>query len=153
MVQLPDMGLSSAVNGINDIGQAAGWVLNASFRRRPVVWNNASSFVSLPLLPGADEGEPLAINLQGTIVGVTPGKGATLWTDGQAYILNDLVSPPSSFKLTRARAINDLGWIAGSGFLGSEETGFLLIPIPEPGAAFLAALALATLIVSSRSRH
>ena len=33
MVQLPDLGLSSAANGVNDLGVAAGFVLNGQFQK------------------------------------------------------------------------------------------------------------------------
>src|SRR3972149_593763 len=44
MVQLPDMALSSAANGVNDSGVAAGFVLNNQFRRQGAVWADNSGF-------------------------------------------------------------------------------------------------------------
>jgi probable HAF family extracellular repeat protein len=142
MVQLPDMGLSSAANAINDLGVAAGFVLKSNFKRQPVVWNNTSAFTPLPLVPGADEGEPYAINSQGVMVGFTSGHGATLWRDGQAYNLNTLIPPSSGFILKDAWDINDHGWITGDGFFANEATGFLLIPVPEPDSLGVLALIL-----------
>lgn len=153
MVQLPDMGLSSAANAINDLNQTAGFVLNSAFKRQPVIWNNPSAFVSLPLLAGADDGEVFGINNQGDAVGDTMFETATLWQGGQAYNLNHLIAPGSGYTLTSARSINDRGWIAGTAFKpGIHARGYLLIPVPEPATFWL----LATLVVAKavgRSRR
>jgi probable HAF family extracellular repeat protein len=142
MMQLSDMGLSSAANAINDLGIAAGFVLNSSFKRQPVVWNNANAFTPLALVPGADEGEPYAINNQGDVVGFTSGHGATLWRDGQAFNLNTLIPASSGMRLIHAWDINEHGWITGDGFFASEPIGFLLIPVPEPNSLGVLALIL-----------
>jgi probable HAF family extracellular repeat protein len=131
MQQLPDMGLSSAVNGINDLGQATGWVLNSNFLRQPVVWNNSTAFTPLPNPPGEPDSEPLAISLNEDIVGTSHGR-AILWQAGQVYDLNNLVTPTSGFSMLRATGINDKGWIVGEAVLGNSNAGFLLIPVPEP---------------------
>jgi probable HAF family extracellular repeat protein len=147
MVMLPDMGLSSAVNAINDSSVAAGFVLSGGFQRRPVLWNNASAFTPLPLLPGSAEAEVFAINNHGVAVGDTSFMGATLWSGGQVYNLNALIAPGSGYTLVQAHGINDQGWIVGDARtpVGIIDAGFLLIPVPEPAAISL----LASLIVAS----
>jgi probable HAF family extracellular repeat protein len=147
MVMLPDMGLSSAVNAINDSSVAAGFVLSGGFQRRPVLWNNASAFTPLPLLPGSAEAEVFAINNHGVAVGDTLFMGATLWSGGQVYNLNALIAPGSGYTLVQAHGINDQGWIVGDARtpVGIIDAGFLLIPVPEPAAISL----LASLIVAS----
>jgi probable HAF family extracellular repeat protein len=151
MVQLPDLGLSSVGNAINDLGQVAGWVLNGSFQRQPVVWNTPSAFSLLPLLSGATEGEPFSMNSSGVVVGKSTGGVATLWQDGQAYNLNNLIQPGSGVTLIGANAINDQGWIVGECIVpGVSARGFLLVPIPEPSSALLAAYGLLRLVAGSR---
>ncbi|WP_428308811.1 hypothetical protein [Lacipirellula sp.] len=152
MVQLPDLGLSSAGNAINDLGQVAGWVLNGSFQRQPVVWNTPSAFSLLPLLAGYTDGEPFAINSSGVVVGKTGGV-ATLWHGGQAYNLNDLIEPGSGFTLIGANSINDQGWIVGECIIpGVSSFGFLLVPVPEPTSAVIAVSCLLSMTVLNRRR-
>ena len=153
MIALPDTGFGSAANAVNDLGQVAGFVLNSSAQRQPVVWYDTSNYTPLPLLPGTATGEPMAINNHGAIVGSSASKGATLWIDGQVYNLNDLVSLPSNYKMTQARGVNDLGWIVGAGFLSGNETGFLLIPIPEPLTASLGGIGFVGLVLAGRVRR
>lgn len=143
MRQLPDVGLSSAVNCINDNGHAAGWI-NVAFLRQPVIWRNANSFTQLPNLPGKAESEPFDINIHDDMVGTSLGV-AVLWHDGVIYDLNQLKPAGSPLNLLRANAINDSGWIAGYGLLGNNERGFLLIPIPEPNTTLLVAVGVVVL--------
>jgi probable HAF family extracellular repeat protein len=133
MKQLSDMGLSSAVNSINDLGQAVGFVLNSNFLRQPVIWNNTTTFTPLPNPSGQPDSEPFAISLNGDIVGTSHGR-AILWHGGQVYDLNNLVSPVSGYSMLRATGINDKGLIVGQGLLGNADTGFMLIPVPEPSS-------------------
>lgn len=152
MVQLPDLGLSSAGNAINDLGQVAGWVLNDSFQRQPVVWNTPSAFSLLPLLAGYTGGEPFSINSSGVVVGKTGGV-ATLWHGGQAYNLNDLIEPGSGITLIGANSINDQGWIVGECIIpGVSSFGFRLVPVPEPTSAVIAVSCLLGITVLSRRR-
>ena len=76
------------------------------------------------------------INAQGTIVGqvkVTTGPGgwATIWENGTPQFLEDLIdSNNESWRLYSANAINDNGWIVGTGKPSGAEAmrGFVLIP-------------------------
>jgi probable HAF family extracellular repeat protein len=134
MIALPDTGIGSTANAVNDSGHAVGFVLNSSGQRLPVAWYDTGNYTPLPLVSGTTTAEAADINSTGAIVGLSGGKGATLWTNNQAYNLNDLTTLPSGYKMTHAHGINDLGWIVGAGFLSGTETGFLLIPVPEPGS-------------------
>jgi hypothetical protein len=93
-----------------------------------------------------------AINNAGLVVGEQNHR-ATLFdiTGNMNNIdLNSLLDPGSPWTLTRALAINDLGWIVGYGNRG----GFLLAPagafpdyrIPEPQTCLLCTLACAALL-------
>jgi uncharacterized protein (TIGR03382 family) len=85
-------------------------------------------------------------NLGGTI------NRATVWESGIAYNLNDLLLGPSDFSnLIEARAINDSGVIVGYGTLAAGGIrGFVLTPIPSPGAAMV--LGLGGLFIGRRRR-
>lgn len=141
MIKLPDMGFGSFATAINDSGVVAGTVHSGS-HRLPVVWKDATAFTPLPILPGATDGLPYAINNQGEVVGFTSSFGATLWRDGQGYNLNDLFPASSGFRVKDAWSINDQGWITGDGFFAGEPTGFLLIPVPEPNSLAILAIVL-----------
>jgi probable HAF family extracellular repeat protein len=152
MVQLADMGLSSTANAINDLGVAAGFVLTPAFKRQAAIWNTPSSFTPLPNLLGKTEAECFDISMNGDVVGTTQGT-AVLWRAGQAYDLNQLIPAGSGLNLLVASGINDQGWIAGMGLQGNFERGFLLIPVPEPSASFLALVASSILLRRSPFRR
>jgi probable HAF family extracellular repeat protein len=135
MVQLPDMGLSSSANGVNDAGVAAGFVLNGQFKRVGAIWKDNTSFQPIGLLPNRTESEAFDINNQGQVVGIS---GVPfVWEDGQIVELSTLVRQGQGWTLLSAEAINDTGWIIGSGLRLGKQTGYLLIPIPEPSGSIL----------------
>ena len=82
------------------------------------------------------------INNVGQIVGkaLTETSGnhmhAFLYSDGVMWDLQDMIDPASGWTLTEANAINENGWIVGSGMLDGHSGGraFLLTPIPEPSS-------------------
>ena len=145
MIQLADMGLSSAAYAINDLGVAAGFVLTPAFLRQPAIWSSPNTFTPLPNLPGKTQAECFDISTNGDVVGTTQGV-AILWRAGQAYDLNQLIPTGRGLNLLVASGINDAGWIVGMGLQGNFERGFLLIPVPEPGTILLAWPALCILL-------
>jgi probable HAF family extracellular repeat protein len=130
MVQLPDMGLSSAANGVNDAGAATGFVLNSLFRRRGAIWFNNSGFVQTGVLPNSTESEAFDINNHGQVVGRSGEP--FLWDNGQIVALSTLVPQIQGWTLTTAIGINDDGWIVGEGLRNGAPMGYVLRPIPEP---------------------
>jgi probable HAF family extracellular repeat protein len=135
--------------GINARGQVVGESLtNAG--PRAFLWSPSTpngttgSMVDLGALPGQFEFSAAEdINAHGLVVGESGPSGNTrafLWTPdspnastGKMMDLNNLLEPNSgrSWRLRTARAINDRGQIAGTGFLGDSERAFLLTPVPE----------------------
>lgn len=73
-----------------------------------------------------DSGHAVGYALTGTFA-----QRAFIWRDGVMQDLNDLVPPNSGWTLLEARAINNAGWITGTGRFGSETRAFLLKPAGE----------------------
>jgi probable HAF family extracellular repeat protein len=125
-------------NSINDSGVIAG----RTYNRLPI---------HAMLYPGGDLGtlggpfsEAWDINNTGQVVGESCSTtscdypySAFLW-DGTMVDLNRLIPPEWGWHLTRARGINDLGWIVGEGYVSSplDLRSFLLIP-PAPCASIV----------------
>jgi probable HAF family extracellular repeat protein len=91
------------------------------------------------------------INSAGEVVG-SDGAGAALYDNGVTTNLNTLLPADSGWTLQTATAINDNGWIVGSGLNpSSQDDGFLLIPTPEPTA--LATLTIGAGLALARRRN
>ena len=80
---------------------------------------------------------PRAINASGVVVGnswsvVEPGH-AWVWSNGLMEDLNSLINAPG-WELLEAHDVNDLGQIVGLGRFNGVRHGFLLNPVPGPGA-------------------
>ena len=92
-------------------------------------WSQATGTIDL----GAPAGLPLHmdINDRGHIVVTisTPGSGDVpyLYRNGVWTDLNDLRQPGETFEIDIVRAINNSGWIVGTGN-GALQAGFVLIP-------------------------
>lgn len=122
---------TSAAFGINQSGQVVGESSDGSVTRA-VRWDG-TTIVALGELPGQVSSSALNINSAGQIVGSSWATDrsvsrATLWQDGVAHDLNDLVGAGGGWLLLDARAINDSGAIVGAGIHGGEMRGFLLTP-------------------------
>ena len=152
MVQLPDMGLSSAANGVNDSGHAVGFVLDNQFNRQGAIWTDTSGFTLTGVLPGNVESEAFDINNFGQVVGHSQAV-PFIWDNGQIANLNSLIPQGLGWTLFRAVSINDNGWIVGEGRRFGVETGFLLKPIPEPTTLTLIACALLVLVGRRRKPY
>jgi probable HAF family extracellular repeat protein len=141
----PALGGTTNFNGppsINNVGQVVGF---SSGPYQAFLWENGTT-TALALLPGGDGTVARDINNQGQIVGTDVSHLAVLWEDGVISDLNDLIPAGSSWTLTHASAINDLGHIVGWGLINGNEHAFLLTPIPEPATLALLALGGAALV-------
>jgi probable HAF family extracellular repeat protein len=149
MKQLPDMGLSSAANGVNDLGVAAGFVLNSQFQRRAAIWNDTTAFVPLGLLAGSVESEAFDINNLGQVV----GRSGTpfIWQAGEMKSLRSLIPQDLGWTLLSAIAINDDGLIVGEGLQNGKQRSYVLVPVPEPNSFLLLMLAFGLSIGFPRS--
>ncbi len=111
-----------------------------------VYW--ASPTAPVQYLPGFDSSlvntdSALGINNSGTIVGSAPGSSVTtpitsynhavVWQNLKLQDLNALIPTGTGWTLVSANAINDQGWIVGTGMItvnGVKQTvGFLLTPV------------------------
>jgi probable HAF family extracellular repeat protein len=107
---------------------------------------------------GGDKCLARDINNQGQIVGyseVVAGDStqhAFVYSGGTMVDLNDLIDPASGWVLSSASAINESGWIAGTGCINGETHAFLLTPIPEPSVLPLSALGALALAWAARRR-
>src|SRR5581483_11041320 len=68
--------------------------------------------VVLPALPGTGNGQAMAANAKGWIVGSSSAH-ACLWINGQAHDLNSLIPANSGWSLTSASGIDTAGQIIG----------------------------------------
>lgn len=114
---------------INERNQVVGRYNGAGGVAGVFMWSAATGTVDL----GAPAGHPqnVDINDRGQIVvTITPPTGGTaayLFSNGVWTDLNTLMPPGATFTVDTARAINNHGWIAGSGN-GALNTGYVLIP-------------------------
>jgi uncharacterized membrane protein len=158
-------GTRSSALGINDHGQSVGYAYRAGFGAQPraVLWNGRE-IVDF----GGDGNEfsiANSINNAGAIVGVhiplTPGvpgtQHAVMWdaNTGVRTDLNSLLDEATlaaGWLLVEAHDINEQGWIVGDArntFSGALR-GFVLSPVPEPGAVVLWAVGLGLVAVRTQ---
>ncbi len=149
--------LAYDINNADQIVGYEGTPHTSSVRHgRAFTWQNGT-MTDLGTL-GGDDSYAFAINEAGQIVGSseTPGGDlhATIWIDGTASDVNDLIPDGSGWDyITEAFDINDSGQIVGYGRLegGIFDRAFLLTPIPEP--ATLSLLALGGVVVFRRRKR
>jgi probable HAF family extracellular repeat protein len=139
----------SSANAINDSGQVAGSADGHAFLYDHGTFAIAGTF-------GGQESIAQGINNNGQVVGIadtTSGDShAFLYRNGMMTDLNSLIDPTSGWALTDARAINDSGWIVGSGLHNGDNHAFLMMPVPEPPAIYLLATGILGFVVCARQR-
>jgi len=89
------------------------------------------SVIGLGVPTGYKSSEVESVNAAGEAVGYAWRQNAltaVVWTGGQAYTLDPLLSKRGGWALTRAQAVNDKGQIAGWGTVKGEIRPFLLTP-------------------------
>jgi uncharacterized membrane protein len=148
MVDLtPGLAAGSAARAVNLAGDIVGESsINA------VIFRKSGTQDVIPPLPGFDAGSAKDINGPGEVVGdsfisVIPTQtspflfrafrrdagGSTPVSPPEVVDLNTLIPPGSGWVLEHATAINDFGWIVGTGQLGGSWRGFVLIPPSASG--------------------
>jgi probable HAF family extracellular repeat protein len=152
-------GDSSSAYSINDASQIVGFShLGSSNTQHAVLWQN-SVITDLGTLGGSFiDSAAHDINLSGQIVGASSTSlhqsHAFLYENGTMRDLNHLLDATGAgWTLESANAINDSGWIVGSGVSPTgQQRAFLLTPVPEPGSCALALLGFCGLILALRRR-
>ncbi|MBD1930619.1 MULTISPECIES: CHAT domain-containing protein [Cyanophyceae] len=134
---LPGGNFSNAY-GINDAGFAVGDSQAANGNSQAVLWRNGA--IALGTLPGDNFSRANDINNIGQVVGSSEGANqntrAFLWQNGIISDLNNLISPSSGWDfLQTAAAVNDIGQIVGTGFIGGQSRAFLLTPLTSSSLA------------------
>jgi len=134
--QLIDLGTLGGDNGtanwVSDNGAVIGFADVADGTHHAFLWQNGH-LQDLPPLPGAPCSSAWGVNNQGDVVGYSSNcdhshPQGTLWRNGVAYNLNDLVAP-SSLHVNLGSFINDQGQIAGYAVLSNGNArAFLMTP-------------------------
>ena len=114
------------VRDINDAGTIVGSVLRpkpdgSGLARVPALWQGPDHLLTVIPTPGGEEGEALAINAGGTVVGVLTGDAsptptAFRWTPGEPVA----IELPGLGGASMAAAISDTGVIVGQAGTGAD---------------------------------
>lgn len=118
------------------------------------IWENGNwTKILAEYMPEASYIRSRAMNNVGDIIGLaifeedTPSR-PFLWRDGTIYDLSALIPADSNWRLREVYAINDYGWIVGTGSYKDDGDinwkggAYLLIPVPEPSSVFALGLAM-----------
>lgn len=110
--------ITGEANAVNARGDAVGYSAPAAGARRATLWPALGSPIDLGTLPGGNFSQAFDGNDAGDVVGSSTsaqGSRAFLWSrSGGMQDLNSLIAP-SSFHLTKAVGINNLGMIIATG--------------------------------------
>lgn len=118
---------------INETGQVVG-----SSGKHAVLWDTDGTVVDLGVSTDDSYGMAWDINNSGQIVGVV-NERAVYW--GTDHVMTYLDTLPGAPNTSEARAINDLGLIAGTAQFDSDFTHAVLWqPVPEPNALLVLTL-------------
>ncbi|RZL01003.1 MAG: PEP-CTERM sorting domain-containing protein [Rubrivivax sp.] len=148
----PTIGSRASVSDLNNAGVVVGTAYGFH-DATAMVWRNGVAQALKGV--GYEDSEASAINDAGQIVGITYQRSgavfATLWLEGQAYNLNDLlVNGQNLGAWTEAVDINASGQIlAIERMIGRV---FVLTPVPEPSTYALIGAGLLSLLLVRRQR-
>jgi probable HAF family extracellular repeat protein len=106
-------GTYSQANGINDVGEVAGFSAGTNNQIQAVVWSK-SGILNLGVLPGGHYSQGLAINLEGEVAGFSNRADGNwygfLWNKAKG--MQELPTLAHGFPVS-ANGINDLGEVVG----------------------------------------
>ena len=160
-------GATSALNiAQNDVAfgiSPSGSTITGYGGNNAFVYTVATGSVSIiPLLPATQSAEGRAVNDSGWVVGYAGGAGSIpfLFDGTAAYALQSLLTgtEASQWDMTSgvdngAYGISNNGIIVGRAVHNGLLSGFVMVPVPEPTVAPLAAAALAAVGVVLRHRQ
>ena len=129
VLQMPSGYLSGEATAISDGGLIVG-TLSRGDETTAFLWDGDQ------VKPLTGLAKAYGVNSAGLVVG-TSGTSALLYRDSAVFDLNTLLGPAAStWDLQQAVAINDAGWIVGTGVHDGVQRAFLLTPsgeaVPEP---------------------
>lgn len=125
--ELPLLGgnVTGEAFAINAQGDTAGYSASPAGARRATVWTANGAVVDIGTFAGGDFSVAFSINNAEEVVGtanIHGGSRAFLWTrSGGLRNLNDLI-PASTFVLTQAVGINNVGMIVATGYDVTAQT-------------------------------
>lgn len=112
-----------------------GYSSKSSQQVAAVRWSSGT-ISTLGQLPGGPWSIAEDVNSAGVVVGGAKDSAgvsrAVRWSGGSIVDLNTEIPAGSGWQLQSAAAINDNGWIVGSGVYNGVDRGFLLIPDTTP---------------------
>jgi len=124
-------GRNSLASAINNHGQAVGYSETSAGDTHACLWQGGVP-MDLGTLPGGSASQANAVADTGVAVGMSDteadGEHATAWAQGQAVDLNDRTDL-RGWTLAEAHAVNNHGWIAGTGTFAGRRRAFLLVPV------------------------
>jgi probable HAF family extracellular repeat protein len=116
---------------IDNFDRIVGVSANASGDHRPFLWEKGV-MIDLGTL-GGTTGRAKGINDFGVVVGnasdASGSKRAVIWEDGMITDLNTLIPAGTGWELTGSAEINELGEIAGTGYLNGNQRAYKLTPV------------------------
>ncbi|HIF41679.1 MAG TPA: hypothetical protein EYQ74_11345 [Planctomycetes bacterium] len=133
MQDLGGLGEFTTPRDLDNFDRVVGVSANPAGDYRAFIWQ-AGVLTELPTL-GGSAGDAKAINDHGVVVGQSTDSGevqyATLWPGGTAgpVKLQDAIRPTTSWVLTGASGINELGEICGTGKLNGVQRAYRLTPL------------------------
>ncbi|GLF99862.1 hypothetical protein [Streptomyces yaizuensis] len=137
---LPPGAVGSYPYEVNDNGVIVGYaVIDSVSRRLPIRWNADLSATVLPLLPGDQHGEAMAVSGDGTAVGFSGHRLVSWAPDGTVTLMQSL---PGDFVASAyVREINRTGTAVGNTRTGTNGTVYRAVKWgPDGRAVQLAAL-------------
>lgn len=140
----------SFATAINSAGEVAGYTVAAP-HQRAVLWRE-EQVIDLGDF-GVTDGlgsQAWGVNAHSQAVGFVERGGlgqyvGFLWDDGVLHDLNDLLEPASGAIVHTAMAISDTGFIVAGAMIDGQPRTVLLTPVPGPGGAALAGVAVLSL--------
>lgn len=148
---LAGLGHNSAIPfGVSSNGQITGSSsLNSGSGATAFRYDTVNGMTEVPLPAGSTTGQGRGINAAGWVVGnsSTATSIPFLFDGTQSYRLHDLLVNAPGWDLISGTSnaglgISDDGRITGRGLLNGQVRGFVMIPVPEPTAGALLALAI-----------
>ncbi len=140
---LTGIGHNSAIPfGVSSNGLITGSSsLNSGVNSQPFIYSQANGMTQVPIPAGTTTGQGRGVNSSGWVVGNSSAATSIpfLYDGVTSQSLHSLIANLGSWDLISGTSnagfgISDDGIITGRGLLNGVVTGFVMVPVPEPGA-------------------